>query len=233
MPEQLGRLKKEIDWGELLLEIQTEPGSELTDNHFLLYEYLYGRLEVGARKWLSRRRLSESQDGILAAIGIEKIFRDIGKFAIPDDCSDGVRKAFTAWALICSEREWIKEKALMLQRKLSSLGDTELEETASPSPEELLILRENANDAPCRAVTERALMKQILDEELNKLQPEMKKALLETEDEKRPDKPTARGESGVAAQIARRHGYNPGAVRTARTRLLNKVEERFQQEVKS
>ena len=61
----------------------------------------------------------------------------------------------------------------------------------------------------------------------------MKEALLESEDLKSVEIPNARGKQGEAASIATKHGYKPGAIRTCRNRLLKKVLERFEQEVKA
>ena len=75
-------------------------------------------------------------------------------------------------------------------------------------------------------------MRRILHEELEKLPPAMKEALLESEDIKNILQPNARGKQGEAAAIASKHGYKPGAVRTARSRLAAKVNERFEKEAK-
>ena len=74
-------------------------------------------------------------------------------------------------------------------------------------------------------------MEKALEDELNKLPPAMKEALLDSEDLKSVENPNARGKQGEAASIASKYGYTPNAVRTRRTRLLGKVQNRFKKEV--
>lgn len=233
MTKQAAQLVVATDWGELLLEIQTTPDSGLTDSHGQLYAGVYGSLHVCAQRWLSNRRLSESRDNELVAIGLDKIFRDIAKFKIPNDDPEVIRRKFIAWALKCSEREWGKQKGLMRPQLCEFAIVENDEEFSPPNPESIWIELEDSPKLPLRPVTERALMKRILAEELNRLAPAMKLAVLETTDIKCVKKPKARGESGTAEEIASKHGYNAGAVRTARSRLSQRVKERFQQEAKS
>ena len=101
MSEQAKKIVEEIDWEEVILEIQTAPGDGLSENHGLLYYFLYGPMEVAAQNWLKTRHLTIARDGALTAIGLEKVFRDIEKFKIPDDNAEGIGRAFKAWALKC------------------------------------------------------------------------------------------------------------------------------------
>ena len=229
--EQAQQLLPDMDWEEVLLEVQTDPGDGLTESHGRLYEAIYGLLETAAQKWLRTRHLTEAQDGALVAIGLDKIFRDIEKFSIPDDHCDGIGRAFKAWALICSKREWSK---YIRDQKIKE-GDIDQEDLLAeeaPSPEDALIALEPTEKQPSRAQAEIELMRRILHEELEKLPPAMKEALLESEDIKNIHQPNARGKQGEAAAIASKHGYTPGAVRTARSRLAAKVNERFEKEAK-
>lgn len=237
MTEQAIKRKREaeVDWEELILEIQTAPVDGLTESHGILYDAIYGLITVRAQQWLENHHLAQAHDGALTAIGIDKIFKEISKFTIPEDASAGIRKAFIAWALKCSEREWSRPKYQLTQTEISIAPDT-IEETyqsTSPSPEEVLITEVSSITPVSRSVTEKALKLRILEEELNKLQPAMKEALLESEDLKSVENPNARGKQGEAASIATKHGYKPGAIRTCRNRLLKKVLERFEQEVKA
>ena len=229
--EQAQQLLPDMDWEEVLLEVQTDPGDGLTESHGRLYEAIYGLLETAAQKWLRARHLTQAQDGALVAIGLDKIFRDIEKFSIPDDHSNGIGRAFKAWALICSKREWRK----YIRDQKSKEGDIDQEDLLAeeaPSPEDALITLETIEKPPSRAQAEIELMRRILHEELEKLPPAMKEALLESEDIKNIHQPNARGKQGEAAAIASKHGYKPGAVRTARSRLAAKVNERFGKEAK-
>ena len=229
--EQAQQLLPDMDWEEVLLEVQTDPGDGLTENHGRLYEAIYGLLETAAQKWLRTRHLTEAQDGALVAIGLDKIFRDIEKFSIPDDHSDGIGRAFKAWAFKCCKREWSK----YIRDQKSKEGDIDQEDILAeeaPSPEDALIALETTEKQPSRAHAEIELMRRILHEELEKLPPSMKEALLESEDIKNIHQPNARGKQGEAAGIASKHGYKPGAVRTARSRLAAKVNERFGKEAK-
>ncbi|MBR9871482.1 MAG: hypothetical protein GYB26_10110 [Gammaproteobacteria bacterium] len=232
MSEQAQLLMVEMDWEETLLEIQTEPSNELTESHWRLYEALYGLLEVAARKWLHARQLVEARDGALAAVGIDKIFRDIGKFNIPDDSSEGIGRAFRAWAIICCRNEWGKQSGILKDEAWDPTKHLEDDTRASPSPEDLLAALDPPDQPPSRSQTERALRQRILEEELAKLLPSMKDAILATEELKSVSQPNARGKQGEAATIAEAHGHTPGAVRTARSRLLKRAKERFEKEVK-
>jgi len=233
MLEQAKTLKVEIDWEELILEIQTDPGDELTDNHWTLYETVYGSMVVSARRWLENRNLTEARDGALAAIGIDKIFKIIDKFDIPDDDSSGIGRAFKAWALKCCAREWSKQKDLLREVELDSDKFNQFHSGIFPSPEEVLIAEVPSNKPVSRPVTDRALIKRILAEELNRFPQSMKEALLESEDLKSVENPNSRGKQGEAANIAEKYGFTQGAIRTSRSRLLKKIRDRFEQEVKA
>ena len=229
--EQAQQLLPDMDWEEILLEVQTEPGDGLTESHGKLYDAIYGLLYTNAQKWLRSRHLTEAEDGALVAVGLAKIFRDIEKFSIPNDHSDGIGGAFKAWALLCCKREWSKH--IRAQQSMSTnIEEEELLTEDSPSPEEILLALENSDKPPSRAQAEIELMRKILHEELEKLPPSMKEALLESEDIKNIQQPTVRGKQGEAAAIASKHGYKQGAVRTARSRLATKVKERFEKEAK-
>lgn len=227
--EQAQQLMPDMDWEETLLEVQTDPGDGLTESHGRLYEAIYGFLEITAQKWLRTRHLTQALDGALVAIGLEKIFRDIEKFSIPDDCSDGIGRAFKAWALVCCKREWGK----YIKSQQDNPKEAEALTEEAPSPEKILLAQEATRKPPTRTQAEKMMMRQILHEELEKLVPTMKEALLESEDIKNIRKPGARGKQGEAASIAAKYGHTPSAVRTTRSRLAKKVRERFEKEAKS
>lgn len=223
-------LQSEIDWETLILEVQTDPTGVESEAFGRLYVASYGYLCTLAQKWLERHQLSEVQDNALVAIGLDKILKEIGKFEAPDDDSAGIGQAFKGWISTCCEREWGNNKNIHRELVLDSHALEEWGKNSCPSVEEQLIAEEGGVSSISLRQQTIAEQKQILNEELNRLPEAMRDAILESEDLKRVDNPAGRGKKGEAAAIASKYALTPGAVRTARSRLVNRVEKGFLKE---
>jgi len=230
MPENANLLPSEIDWETLILEVQTDPSGVESEAFGRLYVAVYGYLHTLAQQWLARHQLSEVQDNALVAIGLDKILKEITKFVAPDDDSAGIGRAFRGWISTYCEREWCKNKNIHRELALDSHPLENWEKSSSPSVEEQLVAKERGASTISLRQQDISKQGQILSEELNQLPEAMRDAILESEDLKSIDNPAGRGKKGEAAAIASKHGLTPGAIRTARSRLAKRVEERFQKE---
>lgn len=229
MSLQATQSETSFDWEEVIMDIQTHPGEELCGSHWLLYAAIYGVLSVAADNWLEGRRLSSAEDGALVAIGLDKIFQNISKFNIPNDHPSGIGKAFKAWCVKCCKNEWSKYANSNLEDSIDPMEIQRLDDRPTLPLEKALSNQESAK-TPSRSDVERKLMRKVLEDELDQLPPTMKDALLDSEDLKSVENPNARGKKGEAASIASKYGYTPNAVRTRRSRLLVKVQDRFEKE---
>ena len=208
-----------FDWIELILEVQTEPEEGLAESHGRLYELIYAPLALHARRWLETRSLAEVENDALVSVAVDKTFRDIGKFEIRDDCPVKVERSFKAWVNRCAEHEWSK----WLRSTLSSKS-VPFEE-AMESEDFQLLSPEQEEETPTERSAERELMKRALEEELNKLPLPIRAAILETVGVADVSNPGARGPAGETARIAEKYGYTPQAIRTRKSRLVQRVRE--------
>lgn len=230
MSENAYLLQAEIDWETLILEVQTDPAGVESEAFGKLYGVIYGYLRTIAKKWLARHQLSEVQDDALVAIGLDKVLKEISKFETPDDDSAGIGWAFKGWISRCCEREWSSNKNIHRELALDSHVLEEWDKNSCPSVEEQMITKERGE--PSISLRQQTISKQrqILNEELMRLPEAMRDAIVESEDLKSIDNLAGRGKKGEAAAIASKHGLKPGAIRTARSRLGKRVEERFLKE---
>lgn len=225
MSENAQQLEPEIDWETLILDVQTSPEVESSEAFGYLYDRLYGFIHTLAKKWLERHYLSEAQDNALVAIGLDKILNEICKFDIPEDDSDGIGRAFKSWVSICCRREWSSSKHIHRELPLDEVGMD-----SHPSIEEELVSAEAEGSINTERQQAIEVQRQILNDELDRLPESMREAILETEDLKAIENLTGRGRKGEAAAIASKHNLTPGAIRTARCRLGNRVKQRYQKE---
>lgn len=222
------------DWGTLILEVQTDPaGADQCPALGLIFQVLFPFLRVLATKWRQKYRLCEDTRDELAIAGWDKISTEIGKFAIPEDGPDGIGRAFKGWVSICSRREW---ERLAQANPVVTMDPLELSEhlPAAPSMEELMDEEQQGVGSPefiDRSSRERQIQQESLRQELARLAPSMRDALLETEDGKSIISPNARGRTGAADEIAAKYGHTAGAVRTCRSRVCDRVKARFASEV--
>jgi len=230
MPENPYQLKSEIDWETLILEVQTTPAGVESEAFGCLYAAIYGYLHTLAQKWLARHQLSEVQDNALVAIGLDKVLKEICKFETPDDDSAGIGRAFKGWLSKCCEREWNNNKNIHRDLALDSHVLEDWGENSCPSVEEQLITKERGVSSISLRQQAISKQRQILNEELKRLPEAMRDAIVESENLKSIDNLGGRGKKGEAAAIASKHGLKPGAIRTARSRLGKRVEERFLKE---
>lgn len=220
----------EIDWETLILEVQTDPAGVESEAFGRFYIAIYGYMRTLAQKWLERRQLSEVQDNALVAIGLDKVFKEISKFAPPDDDSDGVGRAFRGWISTCCEHEWRNSKNIHKELAFDAHMLEEREKNSCPSVEEQLVAEESGTFSVSLRQQAIYAQRQILNEELNRLPEAMRDAILESEDQKNVKNLKGRGVQGEVASIASKHGLTPGAIRTARSRLAKKTKERFEKE---
>ena len=230
MNEKAYLVKSGIDWETLILEVQTDPAGVESEAFGALYHAIYGYLHTLAQKWLVRHHLSEVQDNALVAIGLDKILKEITKFEPPDDDSAGIGRAFKAWVSRCCEYEWRNNKNIHRELALDSHVLEEWVNHSSPSIEDQLTAEEEGASSVSLRQQTRSKQREILDEELHRLPEAMRDAILESEDLKSIDKPAGRGKNGEAVVIASKYGLTQGAIRTARSRLVKKVGERFRKE---
>jgi len=223
------QLTQDTDWGMVILEVQTAPDmAESSQEYTMLYEAIYGVLITNARKWLISRGYSHAHDQELMSIGLDFVFKVIDKFEVPEKSSEEILRSFKAWALKCSVREWTKRVQL---EKCFSQDNTELTfNNQTPSVEDVLIDEEEKSTPQNRSNADIELQRKILCEELDQLPSEMRDALLEIEDLKRPDSPNGRGKQGESKLIAEKYGHTTGSIRTRRSRLASKVKDRFKKE---
>lgn len=217
----------EPDWALVILEVQTDPAGPSSTALGQLFRLIYGYLQTLARFWLKRNRRFEGQADDLAAIGWDKVTGSIEKFDIPADVSVGVGRAFKAWVGTCCEREWTR---LGAERRERAVDPAELSDLLlTPSPEELACIEEESPaDSP--DLKAKQFVDLLLQQEMAKLLEPMREAIMETEDCKSVANPRARGKAGESAAIAAKHGLTQNAVRTARSRLVQRVQNRFDKE---
>jgi len=233
MNENAYLLQSEIDWETLILEAQTAPAGLESEAFGCLYVTIYGYMRTLAQKWLERHQLSEVQDNALVAIGLDKILKEISKFDPPNDDSAGIGRAFKGWVSTCCEREWGNNKNIHRELAFDSHMLEEWEKNSCSSVEEQLITEERGLSSISSRQQAIYEQRQMLNEELSRLPEAMRDAILESEDLKSVDRPKGRGLKGEAAAIASKHGLTTGAIRTARSRLVNRVKERFPKECSS
>jgi len=223
------QLFPDIDWITHILEVQTSPNiNQSIESYTALYEEIFGYLEVVAGKWLRLKGYSEAHDIELASIGLSKVFRDIHKFELQSDEPVRVIKSFKAWAAICSEREWVKKVNIELSLVKDISEDAEL--VQCQSIEDVLIAAETELAEIERPNVEEALKRKILREELEVVVPDMRDAILETEELKRFGSPNGRGLQGDSQAIAEKYSFSQGSIRTRKSRLVRRVKERFMKE---
>ena len=165
------------------------------------------------------------------AIGLDKIWKEIMKFTPPSTDSEGIGRAFKGWVGTCCEREWSANRHIHNERTVDPKILAEWENESIPSIEEMLLKEEEALAPPSPVQHINAIRRQILDDEIHRIPEAMRDALLETEGEKDVANPSARGKQGESAAIAEKYGVTPGAVRTARLRLVQRVRDRFSKEI--
>ncbi len=217
----------EPDWALVILEVQTDPAGPSSAALGQLFRLIYGYIQTLAKFWLKRNRRLEGQYDDLAAFGWDKVTSGIEKFDIPNDAPVGVGRAFKGWVGTCCEREWTRLGAE--QRELA-VDPAELSDLAlAPSPEQLVCAEEESPvDSP--DLKAKQFVERLLQQEMAKLLEPMREAVMETEDCKSVANPQARGKAGESAAIAAKHGLTQNAVRTARSRLVQRVKDRFDKE---
>lgn len=230
MPDNTAPLPTTIDWEILILEVQTDPAGASSDSFGQLYLALFGYLEFIAQQWLERNNLCQAQDHALVAIGLDKIYKEIGKFCAPLTDSEGIGRAFKGWCSTVCKREWKSNRHVHSEQPIDPVILEEWDMGATPSVEESVISEEASCEPLGPQQQMNVLRRQILAQELDRLPEAMRDALLETEGEKSVANPKARGKQGESAAIAQKHGVTPGAVRQARMRLVQRVDERFKKE---
>jgi hypothetical protein len=215
------------DWGDVILEVQTDPAGSSSAALGVLFNLLYGYIETLAKVWLRKHRKCEEVPGDLAALGWDTISGRISKFTTPDDCPAGIGRAFKAWVGKCCNREWNRRFSERLEQ---TMAEDELSQVAwAPSAEELVISIDDPTDRK-QGSDLAQFASRLLQEELGKLLEPMRDAILETEDHKSLASPGARGKTGVSTAIAAKYGFTQTAIRTARSRLGQRVKERFAKE---
>jgi hypothetical protein len=216
------------DWEEVILEVQTDPAGSSSTSLGVLFNILYGYIQTLAKVWLRQHRTCEEVPGDLAATGWDTITSHISKFRIPDDCSAGIGKAFKAWVGKCCKRAWNRRFSERLEQTMT---EDELNQVVwAPSAEELLTGTDELNDEKQGSDPAAQFASRLLQEELGKLIEPMRDAILETGDHKSLSSPAARGKTGESAAIAAKYGFTQNAIRTARSRLGQRVKERFTKE---
>jgi hypothetical protein len=216
------------DWEEVILEVQTDPAGSSSAALGVLFNLLHGYIETLARVWLRKHRSCEEVPGDLAATGWDTISSHISKFKIPDDGSAGIGRAFKAWVGTCCNRAWNRNFSERLEQ---TMAENELSQIAwAPSAEDLVTCTDEPTDGQPRSDPTAQFGSRLLQEELGKLIEPMRDAILETEDHKSLLSPAARGKTGQSAAIAAKYGFTQNAIRTARSRVVQRVKERFAKE---
>lgn len=215
--------KTPVDWINLIEEAQTDPeefpGNAVKALHFEIYPYISSL----ATKWLSSRKLSETEDGILLDIGIEKVLTELEKFACQSDDSEVVHRQFFAWVAKLCRRRWsalIEEMAkdsAAYQAHVETVMDTDTDDG------DRILLRTPEEKARLQAIVEKCL---------GRYPENMRQAILATMGLKDSVTSTKRGRTGEAALICEHYDVNPSTVRVYRMRAIECAKKAFAQEGK-
>jgi hypothetical protein len=217
------------DWEELILDAQTDPGGIDGEACSKLFYEIYWWIEEQAKRWLKATNRAEVEDSALLAIGTKAVLEKIDKFEPRSEDQDSLGRMFKAWVGKVCVNEWRNNAKKSFEE---SMPPDELEQQRfTPSIEDVLIAEEDSSDPPQRNREDQGVCRNIVKEELKRLNEPMRNAILETEDLKDLSRPGVRGRQGEAAEIAHRYGLKPATVRANRKRLKDRAKDRYSKEV--
>ena len=212
-----------LDWINLIEEAQTDPeglsGKAVQKLYFEIYPYI----NTLSRQWLKPRKVSETEDGILLDIGIEKVLAELEKFACLSDDSEVVRRQFFAWMAKTCRHKWsafteeMARDSAAYQAHVETVIDTDTEDG------DRILLRTPEEKARLQAIVEKCL---------GRYPENMRQAILATMGLKDSVTSTKRGRTGEAALICEHYDVNPSTVRVYRMRAIECAKKAFAQEGK-
>lgn len=227
--ETVQPIATETDWPNLIEDAQTDPEGLQGEAAQRLFLEIYPWINQLAGVWLRSHRYSEAHEGALVSLGVEHVLRKLDRFEIRSEDPGRVGRSFKAWVTKSCRRRWTDEITKIPEESFDPSELEEMEGRTAPSPEALL----EEEQTPERTLPELALMRRIVREELEALPEHMADAIRETEALKDPQRPNARGRTGESAAIADRYHLTPTAIRTARSRLIKRIQRRYEKESSS